>query len=67
MASKKKTVTTKSLSDVGVSAGEVGLANAWSVVDDAAARPPREKGLKVEDAGNGGDKLAEYILEKRIV
>jgi len=67
MASKKKTINTKSLSDVGVAASEVGLATAWSVVDDAAARPPREKGEKVEDAGNGGDKLAEFIFEKRIV
>jgi hypothetical protein len=39
----------------------------WSGRQGAAARPPREKGEKVEDAGNGGDKLAEFIFEKRIV
>ena len=67
MASKKKTINTKSLSDVGIATTEVGLATAWSIVDDSAARPPREKGEKVEDSGNGGEKLAEFILEKRIV
>ncbi len=67
MASKKKTISSKTLSEIGVAASDVGLATAWSVVDDSAARPPREKGEKVEDTGNGGDKLAEFILEKRIV
>lgn len=65
MAAKKKTITTKSLADIGVS--DVGLAGAWSVVKDANARPPRAKGIKVEDTGNGGNQLVEFLAEKRLV
>jgi electron transfer flavoprotein beta subunit len=65
MAAKKKPIETKTVSDLGIS--EVGLAAAWSVVDDATARPPRAKGIKVEDAGDGGTKLVEFLAEKRLV
>ena len=53
--------------DVGVSTSEVGATGAWSVVTDAQARPPRDKGIKIEDSGDGGSKLAEYLAEKRLV
>jgi hypothetical protein len=36
-------------------------------VVDASARPPRDKGIKVEDSGDGGTKLADYLAEKRLV
>ena len=65
MAAKKKPIETKTVSDLGIS--EVGLAAAWSVVDDATARPPRAKGIKLEDAGDGGTKLVEFLAEKRLV
>ena len=65
MAAKKKPIETKTVGDLGLS--DVGLASAWSVVDDATARPPRAKGIKVEDAGDGGTKLAEFLAEKRLV
>jgi len=65
MAAKKKPIETKTVSDLGIS--DVGLAAAWSVVDDATARPPRAKGIKVEDAGDGGTKLVEFLAEKRLV
>ena len=65
MAAKKKPIETKTVSDLGIT--EVGLAAAWSVVDDATARPPRAKGIKVEDAGDGGTKLVEFLAEKRLV
>ena len=65
MAAKKKPIETKTVSDLGIS--EVGLAAAWSVVDDATARPPRAKGIKVEDTGDGGTKLVEFLAEKRLV
>lgn len=67
MAAKKKIIETKSLSDIGVAAGEVGGAGAWSAVVDAQARPPREKGVKLEDSGDAGTKLADYLAEKRLV
>jgi electron transfer flavoprotein beta subunit len=65
MAAKKKPIETKTVGDLGLS--DVGLASAWSVVDDATARPPRAKGIKVEDAGDGGTKLVEFLAEKRLV
>ena len=65
MAAKKKPIETKTVSDLGIA--DVGLAAAWSVVDDATARPPRAKGIKVEDAGDGGTKLVEFLAEKRLV
>jgi electron transfer flavoprotein beta subunit len=52
MAAKKKPVQTWSLADLGVDAGEVGLAGAWSVVDAVTARPPREKGEVISDEGD---------------
>ena len=65
MAAKKKPIETKTVSDLGIS--DVGLSAAWSVVDDATARPPRAKGIKLEDAGDGGTKLVEFLAEKRLV
>ena len=67
MAAKKKTIENRSLADLGISASEVGAGGAWSSVLDAKARPPRDKGIKVEDSGDGGLKLAEFLAEKRLV
>ena len=67
MAAKKKTIETKTLGDIGISANQVGTSGAWSEVLDASPRPPREKGVKLEDSGDGGAKLADFLLEKRLV
>ena len=67
MAAKKKTIESKSLADISLTANEVGSAGAWSVVEDAQARPPRDKGVKIEDSGDAGSKLADYLAEKRLV
>ena len=67
MAAKKKPVQTWSLGDVGVEAGEVGLAGAWTAVDSVTARPPREKGEVVVDDGDGGARLAEFLASRRFV
>lgn len=64
MAAKKKPIETKSLGELGVVVSEI---NAWSEVLDAKPRPPRDKGVKLEDTGEGGSKLADYLLEKRLV
>lgn len=67
MAAKKKVIENKSLSDLGISPTDVGSTGAWSIVTDAQARPPRDKGIKIEDSGDGGSKLADYLAEKRLV
>jgi electron transfer flavoprotein beta subunit len=67
MAAKKKPVETKTLADLGVDAGSVGLANATSQVLDFAGRPPKGAGVKVTDEGDGADKLVGFLVEQKIV
>ena len=67
MAAKKKPVTTMTLADVGIDAGEVGLANATSIVTDATPRPPREAGQVVTDEGDGAAKLVEYLVGQKLI
>jgi electron transfer flavoprotein beta subunit len=67
MAAKKKPVETWSLADLGVDAGSVGLAAAWTQVESFTPRPPREKGEVVTDEGDGGTKLAEFLATRKFV
>jgi electron transfer flavoprotein beta subunit len=67
MAAKKKPVQTLTVADLGVDAGEVGLANAWSEVLEAAPKPPRSGGQKAEDEGDGGTKIAEYLVAQKLI
>ena len=67
MAAKKKPVETKSLADLGVDAGSVGLGNAWTQVVDFAGRPPKGAGVKVADEGDGADKFVGFLAEQKIV
>ncbi len=67
MAAKKKPVEEWSLADLGVDAGQVGLANAWTAVESTTQRPPREQGTIVTDEGDGGTKLAEYLTTHKFV
>jgi electron transfer flavoprotein beta subunit len=67
MAAKKKPLTTWSLGDLEVSGDEVGLAAAWTAVDEITARPPRQAGQIVTDEGDGGSKLVEYLAGAKLV
>ncbi|WP_409466334.1 electron transfer flavoprotein subunit beta/FixA family protein [Amycolatopsis sp. GA6-003] len=67
MAAKKKPVETLTIADLGIDAGEVGLANAWSTVVEASPKPPRTAGEKVEDEGDGGTKVAEYLVAQKLI
>lgn len=67
MAAKKKPVTTLTLGDLGVSADEVGLSAAWTLVDTVTARPPRQAGQRVSDEGDGGSKLVEFLAGAKLV
>ena len=62
MAAKKKTIESRDLVAVGVSAEA-----AWSLVADSAPRPPRAAGVKVTDEGNGGNDLAKFLVEKKFI
>ncbi|MDX3077043.1 electron transfer flavoprotein subunit beta, partial [Streptomyces sp. MI02-7b] len=67
MAAKKKPVESLGLSDLGVDAGVVGLAGAWSVVDEVVARPARTAGVIVKDEGEGGRQLAEFLAGQKFI
>ena len=67
MAAKKKPVASLSLADVGVDAGEVGLANALTTVTSASPKPPKSAGEKVSDEGDGGDKIASFLVGQKLI
>jgi electron transfer flavoprotein beta subunit len=67
MAAKKKPVTTLTVADLGVDAGEVGLGGAWSGVIEASPKPPRTAGQRIDDEGAGGSKIAEYLVGQKLI
>jgi len=67
MAAKKKPVEEWDLAELGLSADDVGLANAWTKVEAANPRPPRSAGEIVSDEGDGGTKLVEFLASKKFV
>ena len=67
MAAKKKPVETWGLADLGVDAAQVGLHAAWTKVESFAARPPRTQGTIVTDEGDGGQKLAAFLAERKFI
>ena len=48
-------------------AAAVGASGSWTVVDSFADRPPRAKGTVVEDAGDGGAKIAEFLSTQKFI
>ncbi len=67
MAAKKKEVTTLTLAEIGVEADEVGVANAGSRVLSSTPKPPKTAGEKVTDEGDGGTKIAQYLVSQKII
>ncbi|MGE2835575.1 electron transfer flavoprotein subunit beta/FixA family protein [Mycobacterium sp. SMC-4] len=67
MAAKKKEVTKLTLAEIGVEADEVGVANAGSKVLASTPKPPKTAGEKVTDEGDGGTKIAEYLVGQKII
>ena len=63
MAAKKKPLDSVPAPD-GVAAG---LAASRTQVEEFAARPPKAAGVKVEDDGTGGVKIAEYLSEQKFI
>ncbi|MGQ0573133.1 MAG: electron transfer flavoprotein subunit beta/FixA family protein [Pseudonocardia sp.] len=67
MAAKKKPVTTLTLADAGIDASEVGLGAALTTVTSAAPKPPKSAGEKIEDEGDGGAKIAAYLVGQKLI
>ncbi len=68
MAAKKKPLETLTLADLGIDAGEVGLAGAWTAVEETTARPPRTAGEIVKDEdGSGATALVDFLASKKFI
>ena len=67
MAAKKKPMTTLAVDDLGLDPATTGLANASTQVVDGAPRPPKESGEKITDDGDGGTRVAEYLVAARLI
>ncbi|SIS07139.1 electron transfer flavoprotein subunit beta/FixA family protein [Williamsia sterculiae] len=67
MAAKKKEVQVVSLADLGVEGDDDWLATTLSQVESFAPKPPKTAGEKVTDEGDGGDKVAEYLVGQKII
>jgi electron transfer flavoprotein beta subunit len=67
MAAKKKPVTTLSLADAGLDAAQAGAAAALTSVVSATPKPPKSAGEKVVDDGDGGTKLAAFLVAQKLI
>lgn len=67
MAARKIPITTLTLADLDLDASRVGAAGARTEVLEAAARPPRENRVLVNDTGDAGVRLAAYLVDNQLV
>ncbi|MCG7258133.1 MULTISPECIES: electron transfer flavoprotein subunit beta/FixA family protein [Corynebacterium] len=67
MAAKKKTIEELSLEEIGVDAANVGLANATTSVSASTPKPPKSAGEIVNDEGEGGKQLVEFLVKEKLV
>ena len=67
MAAKKKPVSTLSLADAGIDPSTVGWAHATSSVTSAQPKPPKSAGEKVTDEGDGGSKIAAFLVSQKLI
>ncbi|AHD20409.1 MULTISPECIES: electron transfer flavoprotein subunit beta/FixA family protein [Rhodococcus] len=67
MAAKKKEVQTLTLADIGLDPEIFGVANAASTVTGVTPKPPRTAGERVTDEGDGGSKIAQYLVGQKII
>jgi electron transfer flavoprotein beta subunit len=67
MAAKSKPLQVLSTGDLGLSADEVGLANATTQVVSFEVAPPRQAGTVVKDEGTGGVAIADFLASKKLI
>jgi len=67
MAARKKPVATLSLADAGIDPSEVGLANALTAVTAAQPKPAKSAGEKIADEGDGGAKIAAFLVSQKLI
>lgn len=64
MAAKKKPFETLSLADLGVDAEDPAASR--SIMIALSEKPPRQAGVKIVDEGDGGQRLAEFLIQNRL-
>lgn len=67
MAAKKKKIQELSLEDIGVDAANVGGENATTSVSAVAPKPEKSAGEMINDEGDGGNKLVEYLAKEKLI
>jgi len=67
MAARKIPVTTWSLADLDVDAGDVGEPGARTTVLEATPRPPRENRVLITDDGDAGTRLAAFLADNHLL
>ncbi|MCL2781253.1 MAG: electron transfer flavoprotein subunit beta/FixA family protein [Actinomycetia bacterium] len=67
MAAKKKPIQTLTVADLGLSADEVGAGSATTQVVSVELAPPRQAGEVVKNAGDGGARIADFLMSKKLV
>ncbi|GAA4370361.1 electron transfer flavoprotein subunit beta/FixA family protein [Agromyces bauzanensis] len=64
MAAKKKPFETLAAADLGIDPQDLSVAA--SIMTAIAEKPPRSAGVKITDEGDGGVKIAEFLVENRL-
>jgi len=67
MQAKSKPLTTLTIADAGIEPDRVGLATATSRVDEVTPAPPKAAGQTVRDDGEGGVRIAEFLVEHKFL
>jgi electron transfer flavoprotein beta subunit len=67
MGAKKKPQETLTLSDLDLSADEVGEAGSPTEVYAVGEPPPRGESRRIEDNGNAAEAILQYLSEKKLV
>lgn len=65
MAAKKKPFETVTAADLGIEPEDLSVA--VSIMTAISEKPPRTAGVKITDEGDGGTKIAEFLIENRLV
>jgi electron transfer flavoprotein beta subunit len=64
MAAKKKPFETLSAADLGIEPQDLSLP--VSIMTAVAPKPPRTAGTKIVDEGDGGTRIAEFLIQNRL-
>ena len=65
MAAKKKPFETLAAADLGIEPLDFSIA--MSIMTTIAEKPPRTAGVKITDQGDGGAKIAEYLVGQKLI